>query len=385
VGKRRDVPAPPGGAAGGKADDVVAGQSDLRARLADGVEGLFVKLAGTELLEAASQHFDFCVVDLEHSALGEADALDLLRCARALRFPALVRLPRADAAVINRTLEAGAAGIQLSNVRSTGDVLDARAALAFPPEGRRSASTAHASARFGAIPLREYVEQASRPMLVAQIEDLHTNDPLEEILLAGVDVAFIGTSDLSVAARFDPDAVVRRIQEVAGAAAAAGVALGGFRLDHPASRYDVSCSDMSLYGDTLAAHTKRVPRRARAVKWDELPTEAVRPGVSRCAFGTEACQLVMNTCEPGMELRPHSHSFDQIALITSGRGRYHVGKTAHEVGPGSVLLVPAGVTHFIETIDETMENVDVFAPARDDYLHLLSWMGDEPTGAHDGR
>jgi quercetin dioxygenase-like cupin family protein len=86
-----------------------------------------------------------------------------------------------------------------------------------------------------------------------------------------------------------------------------------------------------------------------------------------------------------MELRPHSHSFDQIALITSGCGRYHVGETAHEVGPGSVLLVPAGVTHFIETVDETIENLDVFAPARDDYLHLLSWMRDEPAAADDER
>lgn len=363
---------------------MVDGQPDLRARLADGIDGLFVKLVGTELVEAASQRFDFCVVDLEHSALGEGDALDLLRCARVLRFPALVRLPRPDSALINRALEAGAVGVQLSNVQSKDDVLEAHAALRFPPQGRRSASTAHATARFGAIPLREYVEQAFRPLLVVQIEGLRSDDPLEEILLAGVDVAFIGTSDLTVAARFDHDTVERRIQEIARVAAAADVTLGGFRLDHPESRYEISCSDISLYGDALAAHTKRVPRRARAVKWDELPTEAVRPGVSRCGFGTEACQLVMNTCEPGMELRPHSHSFDQIALITSGHGRYHVGATAHEVGPGSVLLVPAGVTHFIETADETMQNVDVFVPARDDYLHLLSWMH-EPTAAGDGR
>jgi 4-hydroxy-2-oxoheptanedioate aldolase len=363
----------------------VKSAAPLRDRLADGVEGLFVKLAGTELLEAAAPQFDFCVIDLEHSALGERDTFELLRCARGLGFPALVRLPQPDAALINRVLEAGAAGIQVSNVRCKDDVLEARAALAFPPEGRRSASTAHAGARFGAVPLREYVEHASRPLLVAQIEDLTTADPLDEILLAGVDVVFVGTSDMTVAAQFDHDAVARRIREIAEAAARAGVRLGGFRLDHPAACYAISCSDISLYGDALAAHASRGRHRPRAAKWAELPTETVRPGVTRCAFGTKACQLVMNTCEPGMELRPHSHSFDQIALITAGRGRYHVGDTAHEVGPGSVLLVPAGVTHFIETVAETMENIDVFAPARDDYLHLLSWMHDELAAADDGR
>lgn len=355
---------------------MVDARPDLRARLADGVDGLFVKLASTELLEAASEHFDFCVVDLEHSTLGEADALDLVRWAHALQLPALVRLPRMDAALINRVLEAGAAGIQISNVQTVHDVLDARAAMAFPPEGSRSASTAHVGARFGATPLREYVLQAAQPMLVAQIEDLRTDDPLEDILRAGADVAFIGTSDMSVAARFDTDAVTRRVEDIADAAAAADVVLGGFRVGHPASRYNVSCSDISLYGDALAARKKRRASRAYAVTWDELPTETVRPGVSRCAFGTDACMLVMNTCEPGMELRPHSHSFEQIALITSGRGRYHIGEVAHEVGPGSVLLIPAGVTHFIETTDQTIQNLDVFAPTRDDYLHLVGWMGD---------
>jgi hypothetical protein len=45
------------------------------------------------------------------------------------------------------------------------------------------------------------------------------------------------------------------------------------------------------------------------------------------------------------------------------------------VGPGSIMLIPAGVEHYIEPIvDETVENIDVFAPARSDYLHLLEWM-----------
>ena len=47
----------------------------------------------------------------------------------------------------------------------------------------------------------------------------------------------------------------------------------------------------------------------------------------------------------------------------------------NEVGPGSLLLIPAGVEHYIEAVrDETVINVDVFAPARSDYLHLLEWM-----------
>ena len=112
-----------------------------------------------------------------------------------------------------------------------------------------------------------------------------------------------------------------------------------------------------------------------AVRWDEIPDEEVRPGVRRRGFGTRECLLVMNHCEPGMDLRPHSHDFDQIALITKGTAIYHIGEEPNEVGPGSVMLIPAGVEHYIEpTGDETVENIDVFAPAREDYLHLLDWM-----------
>ena len=121
----------------------------------------------------------------------------------------------------------------------------------------------------------------------------------------------------------------------------------------------------------------------KAVRWDEIPDEQVRPGVRRRAIGTRDVLLVMNECEPGMDLRPHSHDFDQIAMIVAGTAIYHVGELANEVGPGSVLLVPAGVEHYIEpTGAETVENIDVFAPAREDYLHLLAWMDAvRPSGA----
>ena len=112
-----------------------------------------------------------------------------------------------------------------------------------------------------------------------------------------------------------------------------------------------------------------------AYSWDEIPDEPVRAGVRRRAFGTDEVMLVLNHCEPGMDVRPPSHQFDQIAMITKGRAIYHIGEEPNEVGTGSVMLIPAGVEHYIEPIgDETVENIDVFAPARSDYQHLLEWM-----------
>jgi len=112
-----------------------------------------------------------------------------------------------------------------------------------------------------------------------------------------------------------------------------------------------------------------------AFNWNDIPDEPVRPGIRRRGFGTKDVILVRNDCQPGMEKRPHSHEFDQIAMISKGRAIYHIGEESNEVGPGSIMLIPAGVEHYIEPLgEETVENIDVFAPARDDYLHLLEWM-----------
>jgi mannose-6-phosphate isomerase-like protein (cupin superfamily) len=115
----------------------------------------------------------------------------------------------------------------------------------------------------------------------------------------------------------------------------------------------------------------------KAVRWEEIPDEPVRPGIRRRGFGTRDVLLVLNQCKPGMDLRPHSHEFDQIAMIIKGRALYHIGTEPNEVGPGSLLLIPAGVEHYIEPLgEEVVENIDVFAPAREDYLHLVEWMQD---------
>jgi quercetin dioxygenase-like cupin family protein len=119
-----------------------------------------------------------------------------------------------------------------------------------------------------------------------------------------------------------------------------------------------------------------------AVSWNDIPEEAVRPGIRRRGFGTDRVLLVMNECEPGMDLRPHVHDFDQIALIVSGNANYQVGEERNLMGPGSIVLIPAGVEHYIEPVgDEVVRNIDVFAPARGDLIHLLEWMRQPPDGS----
>jgi 4-hydroxy-2-oxoheptanedioate aldolase len=221
--------------------------------------GLFVKLGATEVIDiVARSGLDFAIVDLEHSQLSEADGLRLTRHAAALGFPALVRVPELDRGAVNRLLEAGARGIQLSSVRSVAQVEALRAATRYAPEGDRSVSVAHPGAAYGDVPLAEYIEsqRVSPPELVVQIESADTDDPLADVLAAGADVAFVGTTDLAVDLGLDSARVEERVQAIAAAAVAAGVELGGFALDHPDATYDVRGSDLALLRAAVADHAR---------------------------------------------------------------------------------------------------------------------------------
>ena len=226
--------------------------SSVRDGLADRqLKGTFVKLPAVEVIEILASELDFAVVDLEHSQLTEGDCLRLVRHGYVLGFPLLVRIPSVDRGLINRVLEAGAAGIQLSTVTRASDVAAARAAAEYAPRGSRSISLSHPLARYGGIALDEYVRAQDAPLLVAQIETMTTDDSLEEILDARPDVAFVGVTDITVDAGLDRRRAGKRVDEILSAATAAGVATGGFG-DEERFRYAVISSDVSLLQQAVA-------------------------------------------------------------------------------------------------------------------------------------
>lgn len=237
----------------------------LRAAVAGGrAVGTFVKLADPDAIElAAAAGFDFAVVDLEHSTLADTDALALVRHAQVCGLPALVRVPAVDAPLVNRLLEAGAAGVQLSMLARLDQAHALAAATRFAPHGRRSVSMANRVAGFGATTVAEFLarEAADPPVLVGQIETVDT-DPVAE-LIAGLDVCFVGTTDLGVDLGPDApaDALPTAVAALAGHAEAAAVAFGGWapavadaeRLGLGSARYLVVGSDLQILAAGLRA------------------------------------------------------------------------------------------------------------------------------------
>lgn len=245
----------------------------LRRRVREGLAGegrltgTFVKLATPDVVElAAGSGLDLVVVDLEHSTLTEHDAIGLVRHAALCQVPALVRLPVVDAPLVARLLENGAAGFQLSTLQSVAQREHLQAACRFAPVGARSVSLANRAAGFGAIPLAEFLrtEDADPPLLVGQIET-PVAEPLADVV-RGLDVAFVGTTDLAVSLGLPaPADLAAAVAAVRAAADRAGVAFGGWtpalpdvaRLGLDAASYVLVSSDLQLLAHGLRAVTSK--------------------------------------------------------------------------------------------------------------------------------
>jgi quercetin dioxygenase-like cupin family protein len=121
--------------------------------------------------------------------------------------------------------------------------------------------------------------------------------------------------------------------------------------------------------------TSKVPttlREPQLYNWSDVPRELVRRGIERCGIGGENVLCQFGWIEPGAALRPHQHDFEQVVMILEGECIYHVGGVPHACTRGSVIRVPPHTEHYIEvTGAQTVLNLDVFAPVREDLRYLL--------------
>lgn len=111
------------------------------------VIGTFLKLPQPEVVEIlALAGLDFLICDTEHAQIDEVAARTVIQAGRAAAIPIIVRVPTLESGQINRLLEAGAAGIQLSTTNSIAKAENLSCATNYPPTGQRGLSTAQSAA-----------------------------------------------------------------------------------------------------------------------------------------------------------------------------------------------------------------------------------------------
>lgn len=144
--------------------------------------------------------FDFFMLDMEHGLFNLETAAQILRVGRILDMCPLVRVRSPEYDLISAPLDHGAMGVMLPRVENRGEVEMLVQAVKYPPVGKRGCSSdaPHSEYRFGS--LAEFVDTNNDDTLViAQIERREAIDRIDELLSTpGVDVALVGSEDLSV-------------------------------------------------------------------------------------------------------------------------------------------------------------------------------------------
>jgi 4-hydroxy-2-oxoheptanedioate aldolase len=148
----------------------------------------------------ANAGFDWVIVDIEHGLGSEADVINQLLGLKNTSVSAIIRVEGYQRQRINRVLDAGADGVMCPRIENAEEALLVARAMQYPPEGTRGVAKMIRAAKYG-DDFDAYRKAASEELLgVIQIETKEALNHLDAIAaIEGVDVLFIGPSDLSMA------------------------------------------------------------------------------------------------------------------------------------------------------------------------------------------
>lgn len=165
------------------------------------VIGIFSSIPSPALVEMAGYAgFDFVVIDNEHGPAGIETTEHLLRAARGAGIPAIVRVSGANQQEILRSLDVGASGVQVPQVNTVDQARLVVSAAKYPPLGNRGVAFGTRAAGYGFYGGADYVEAANNEtVVITHVETMEAVDNLGATLeIPGIDVVFIGPTDLSV-------------------------------------------------------------------------------------------------------------------------------------------------------------------------------------------
>jgi 4-hydroxy-2-oxoheptanedioate aldolase len=195
--------------------------------------GCFIPMPSPEITEIIAQAgFDFTFLDGEHGRISPDNAYAMVLASEARGVPAIARVGQNDRQVILKFLDLGVAGVMIPQTTTTDDARRALQAMRYWPDGVRGLANGR-TFDFGlSEPMPDLIPRINdRIVTITQFEHIDSLPYLEEMLaLDGLDVLFVGPSDLSQSMGFPGRPVnpetEKIIQRVVDAAKGTGVALG---------------------------------------------------------------------------------------------------------------------------------------------------------------
>ncbi len=165
------------------------------------VFGVSVMIPSPQLVEMLGAFgFDWVLLDCEHGTLTLESVELMAMAAEASGMTAIARPATRSADHILQVLDRGVMGVQVPHVNTAADAREVVQAVKYHPLGRRGLAAGTRAASYDAHgTMADYVRAANEATLIAiQLEEREAIDNLEELLqVPGVDVFFVGPSDLS--------------------------------------------------------------------------------------------------------------------------------------------------------------------------------------------
>jgi len=173
--------------------------------------------------------FDWVLLDCEHGTLSPETVELMVMAAELTGLTPIARPGTNSPEAILGLMDRGVMGIQVPHVNTAADARRAVASVKFRPQGTRGLAAGTRPAQYGfAGSAAEYVQEANRETLVCvQLEEAEALGNLTEILqVEGVDVFFLGPSDLSQSLGHPGRSDASEVREAMDLAFAAIVAAG---------------------------------------------------------------------------------------------------------------------------------------------------------------
>jgi 4-hydroxy-2-oxoheptanedioate aldolase len=173
--------------------------------------------------------FDWVLLDCEHGSLSPENVELMAMAADLTGLTPIARPWTNSPEAILRLMDRGVMGVQVPHVNTAADARQAVESIKFHPLGTRGLAAGTRPAHYGFnVSAADYVEEANRATLVCvQLEEAEALGNLDEILqVEGVDVFFIGPSDLSQSLGYPGRSDAPEVREAMDRAFAAIVAAG---------------------------------------------------------------------------------------------------------------------------------------------------------------
>jgi quercetin dioxygenase-like cupin family protein len=123
--------------------------------------------------------------------------------------------------------------------------------------------------------------------------------------------------------------------------------------------------------NTPAAVNTPAATSAKHYRWDDLPAEALKGGISRRLISGKGVMIAHVYLKKGDDVPQHSHMNEQITYILQGALQFWLGPKGDRevtVRAGEVLVIPSNLEHRALALEDTLD-VDVFNPPREDWLN----------------